>query len=1046
MSELPPNYLVTAQDTIPHPDGPDLLRDMNIIEATPEKIFLGSLNGLLRGTIENLDDLKRSLDDKLMVGLLREKIHGHEDRFNIILSEAHDRIFLRLQDSRDKNDHSATALCEQAIALINKVMLITTRGLVTVTPRDDTLTPFGGPSTQDTREALLNANSQISLEASLVGAYDRLSQNKKLLADKLKNFLNGDNISTTDLQALCKDIVMDRDGDEVKNYLQKQSSFSGSIISLVDRVASVKEGMKSETDEDTATAMKNRVDAEEKLIDYLYNVSTDPSDFVATVESFDAVAESNATIQVSEEQRIKNVETVFEPLFQSGGAAPDFGAILIALVQPNNGNAIESLGKNPEFIAKIVVYVKRLILMNRGTVSPDDLAAVAGIKKAFTDEQVQDVVNQLTGDVVNAQQSQNEVPQATGESSLFVEKPEEREKNNLTVEAAAQILLTGEAFSITKNAEQIKLLFVEKKNEILKEIKKKCDSQHNIEVMIHLLESLNEDEDKTEKSEAGDGRKVNGIFENVITSLKKLLREMSPVGDGEKPQVIGAEASNDSAVPSLSDQRALEKENAENSFELLHNLNFEELYQNSALILENLSIFGANLVAEKVTNEAEKKIRATKKGILREKNTLENKEHKEDGDNEKIAKLEAFLGILNQFYPRIQIEASSVSKLGSVLRGFATKTRARIVGGIKQAKEHSLKKILEKTDSVKEKMLNSVKALKDEMYGNLREGFGMKRTVGTGPQLARIEPVLDSPVSIQAPQAEALTSIRTPEAEKAEKRVYLFIKSLPEKYEKLEPKTKLVLSASLIGLGFVGTALSVAPVIATVGVAKVVLRGFSAIAAAKGAQKFIEASRLNENWKKDANKIGWGVGLAVFALGSIHDFHHFGTWVSEHISFGVPASEMAGGIEKPSASTASSASLEKITEISTDHDTTDTVSAIMVGVAPGDTATKLLIAHKDVIRDMLVSKFGDNFNELNSEGIKNLIGNLSFLSAEELRAIGFSSGDINRLVPEDKINLEKLVGLAKKYHVQYSIPGVNQLRDGGSFLDRMLSISINTNK
>lgn len=1037
MSELPPNYLVTAQDTIPHPDGPDLLRDMNIIEATPEKIFLGSLNGLLRGTIENLDDLKRSLDDKLMVGLLREKIHGHEDRFNIILSEAHDRIFLRLQDSRDKNDHSATALCEQAIALINKVMLITTRGLVTVTPRDDTLTPFGGPSTQDTREALLNANSQISLEASLVGAYDRLSQNKKLLADKLKNFLNGDNISTTDLQALCKDIVMDRDGDEVKNYLQKQSSFSGSIISLVDRVASVKEGMKSETDEDTATAMKNRVDAEEKLIDYLYNVSTDPSDFVATVESFDAVAESNATIQVSEEQRIKNVETVFEPLFQSGGAAPDFGAILIALVQPNNGNAIESLGKNPEFIAKIVVYVKRLILMNRGTVSPDDLAAVAGIKKAFTDEQVQDVVNQLTGDVVNAQQSQNEVPQATGKSSLLVEKPEEREKNNLTVEAAAQILLTGEASFITKNAEQIKLLFVEKKNEILEEIKKKCDSRR-IEVMIHLLEGLNEDEDKTEKSEVGDGRKVNGIFENVITSLEKLLGEMSPVGDGEKPQVIGAEASNDSAVPSLSDQRALEKENAENSFERLHNLNFEELYQNSALILENLSTFGANLVAEKVTNEAEKKIRATKKGILREKNTLENKEHKEDGDNEKIAKLEAFLGILNQFYPRIQIEASSVSKLGSVLRGFATKTRARIVGGIKQAKEHSLKKILGKTDSVKEKMLNSVKALKDEMYGNLREGFGMKRTVGTGPQLARIEPGLDLPVS---PQAEELTLIRTPEAEKAEKRVYLFIKSLPEKYEKLEPKTKLVLSASLIGLGFVGTALSVAPVIATVGVVKVVLRGFSAIAAAKGAQKFIEASRLNENWKKDANKIGWGVGLAVFALGSIHDFHHFGAWVSEHLTFGVPASEVAGGTEKPSAG------LEKFTERSTGHDTTDTVSAIMVDVAPGDTATKLLIAHKDVIRDMLVSKFGDNnFNKLNSEGIKNLIGNLSFLSAEELRTIGFSSGDINRLVPEDKINLEKLVGLAEKYHVQYGIPGVNRLRDGGSFLERMLSISINTNK
>ena len=1119
MLESSPNPSAAAQDEILLPHDLDLLKDMDIVEATPEKTFLGNLNGLLRGTIENLDALERSLNDSHMIGLLREKISGREDGFNTILSEAHTKISLRLQDSHARNDPSATVLCEQAIVIINKVTLLTTRGLTKITPTDDILTPFGGPSAQNTDEALSNANSQISLEADRVETYKSLSQEKKLLADKLKNFLNDDNMSLEDLQALCKDIVMDRDGDEVKDYLQKQLSFKDSITRLVARNASAKESVKSETGKDTLIAFKNRVDAEEKLIDYLYGVKTTDDDFEEKVVSFDvtkSVGENlvpslpDSRVQKTIEQRVENIETALGSLFQGEGVPPDVFGIRIVLTQPYNRGAIELLNTNNEFIAKIVAYLNKLTLLGKENVSVDTQSVLADIKAAFNNSQIQNAIKRFDDNEIIDLSSKAETPQFVNgfvtsqatpaltpssptfkvsgwkeedpnlpRSALPVEKPDERERNNLTLEEAVKILFTSIPVLITKNAQQITVLFSEKEKEIFENIIKNYSSK-DIAGTLYLLNLLNEDKD-------GDGSKVKGIFDDIIDSLEKLLSEMPSINNSKKPQGVGAEASNDSTVSSVTtpteiegvsggaeagkganneilqsvaDQRVLEKENAKKSLELLHNLNFSELYKKSALILENLSTFDANVEAGKVTNETEKKIRATRKGILKEMSSLESKGYKEDDDDEKRTKLQAFLNILNQLYPGVQNEASGVSKLGSVLRGFATKTKSRLVTDIQWVKNRA-GSMVNTTQIAKERMLAAVQKLKKEVSHNLREGVGVNKSDTLAANMARVELTSSVPIRIldtQGTQAEEPLLVRTPEAQKAEKNVYKFIKSLPEKYEKLEPKTKLILSASLLGLGFAGTALSMAPVVAAVGAAKVVLRGFSAIAAAKGAQKFIEASRLNGNWKKDAKNIGWGVGLAVFALGSVQDLHHFGSWVSEQISFGVPAIGIAQDVGIPPASTASTSGWEKFTGIPTDHNTTAISNSVAgmpsetapahdittntppnptdaslqpenvaknshfgnlkvhtVTISQGDTLSKVMLS------DVLPAAFPEEFQTLSSLGLQNIMANIADrLTEADIKAIGIMSGKLTTLQIGDTVDVKKLAEFAQKMTVQMS--------------------------
>ncbi len=324
-------------------------------------------------------------------------------------------------------------------------------------------------------------------------------------------------------------------------------------------------------------------------------------------------------------------------------------------------------------------------------------------------------------------------------------------------------------------------------------------------------------------------------------------------------------------------------------------------------------------------------------------------------------------------------------KGGRMLRGAKAWAASRIPG---------IQKALTLKQETKEKWRASLSNAKETVAGNVREGFELPR--------------------------------EKEEAKEALARIYEQVKSLPEKYSKLDPKVKLAIGATLLGVSLVGGA----PVASAVYGGRLVLRGLGAYSAGKGAEEFYkkramnkwadliadesvsdeEFSKRSDQIEKISKRVKYGAMLGTFLVGSAMDIVHLFEGSIAELPNLLPE---VGVTEVPPLSETSSAiSLPKLDLVELPANPLQTVIEVH-----SQGLSQALFESKDMIKTLT----GVN---LSDAGVKNYIANmLQNMSQEDLRAVGVPSGDPNIVGAGAKLDLQELIKKSASIRIQISDDG-----------------------
>ncbi len=943
MSEsLPfPPQVPNSQENSTPSSSVDILKELDIYETiSPEKIFLGSLRTLIQGNIENLEALEGYLSDRRMIAVLQEKINGHEDAFNAALNNAYSILSGHLKASQEKGDVSAIVLCEKAMNIIGRVGILTGKGLVTIAEPDDILTPYGGPPRQSTVEALSNANVRLEGEMGLANMYQSFSPERKLLVDNLQVFLNGIQMSAKNLESICAQIAKDKEGDDVRVYLQKQAGFEETLLKLG-------ESIESEQTDDTVIPWKR------SILGFLGEKEINPTDFPET-QTHDDVHDFPETqtfpdsevvveqlqvsaIQLTLEQRVNSIKNVLEPLFQSGEVLPNSLTIRIALTQPNNREALESLNSSNDFITKIITYIQGLSEAGKENIGMDDSAIVTYIKTAFRNSRLQDAINQF----VNGEKS----PHIGG------------------TEVIQSVLVPTESGSVS------------------------------IDELPPIPPTIGE----------GSGINVDRLMPGQITPISALptVIDFSPLDISLKTATTSLETNSFMVGKTL--------------FYLFHG-NATEILKNSEQM---------KLIFLTKESEVQESVMSNPTYLDNLVESLDNLKTIFSQDSKEQENLNYIISAVERLVARIhspeesekpqdvvtEVEDGTVLLKKKILKGFLQAGKNRLIGGVK---------------AVAEKIKTNIASVRDEIREKISQLKNGKK----------VENVVNTLWKEKWGRAERPDEARSSEAQKALENIFRnYIKKPLDSYEELPKKTKLLISGSLLALGIVGSALSVGPLVATVGVGRMVLRTVSAGVTAGSAYKFAEARGGGEKTKIAA---AITAGITALFMGSLMNHvsgalpyvHEAWVWISEHvISFSSPIPIVANvqgvGTSVPDASSVifpeesetQGVSSEIQNKVDNGNILQEVQKTAVKTIAPslesftilsGDTLSSTLLNN-----DVLKAIAGEYYDNLSDNGKQNLVANiinqLIDTKPDKLAEFGLDPKNIAHLKIGDTVDLKKIV-------------------------------------